>query len=96
VTPLMRPTAATSIRTDQRVPSPPPDQPCEWTPSFVVPAGQRERLERVCRYALRPPVTPERLVVVRSEEHAVRKWLESKNAPVERVVIRAPSGHHFA
>jgi Putative transposase len=26
-----------------------------------VPAGQRERLERVCRYALRPPVTPERL-----------------------------------
>jgi hypothetical protein len=25
-----------------------------------VPAGQRERLERVCRYALRPPVTPER------------------------------------
>jgi hypothetical protein len=29
----------------------------------VVPAGQRERLERVCRYALRPPVTPERLAV---------------------------------
>ncbi len=30
---------------------------------LVVPAGQRERLERVCRYALRPPVTPERLAV---------------------------------
>ncbi len=28
---------------------------------LVVPAGQRERLERVCRYALRPPVTPDRL-----------------------------------
>jgi hypothetical protein len=28
---------------------------------LVVPAGQRARLERVCRYALRPPVTPERL-----------------------------------
>lgn len=30
---------------------------------LVVPPGQRERLERVCRYALRPPVTPERLAV---------------------------------
>ncbi len=28
---------------------------------LVVPAGQRERLERVCRYALRPPVTDERI-----------------------------------
>ena len=28
---------------------------------LVVPAGQRERLERVCRYALRPPLTQERL-----------------------------------
>jgi hypothetical protein len=28
---------------------------------LVVPAGQRERLERVCRYALRPPVSAERL-----------------------------------
>jgi hypothetical protein len=25
--------------------------------------GQRDRLERVCRYALRPPVTPERLAL---------------------------------
>ena len=30
---------------------------------LVVPAGQRERLERVCRYALRPPVARERLSV---------------------------------
>jgi hypothetical protein len=30
---------------------------------LVVPAGQRDRLERVCRYALRPPVTEERLHV---------------------------------
>jgi hypothetical protein len=30
---------------------------------LVVPAGQRDRLERVCRYALRPPVAPERLAV---------------------------------
>ncbi len=29
----------------------------------LVPAGQRDRLERVCRYALRPPVTDERLRV---------------------------------
>jgi len=27
----------------------------------LVPAGQRERLERLCRYALRPPVAQERL-----------------------------------
>ena len=27
---------------------------------LVVPAVQRDRLERVCRYALRPPVTDER------------------------------------
>ena len=30
---------------------------------LLVPAGERERLERVCRYALRPPVTDERLRV---------------------------------
>ena len=30
---------------------------------LVVPAGQRERLERVCRYALRPPVARDRLSV---------------------------------
>ena len=28
---------------------------------LVVPAGQRDRLERVCRYVLRPPVSQERL-----------------------------------
>ncbi len=28
---------------------------------LVVPAGQRERLERLCHYALRRPVAPERL-----------------------------------
>ncbi len=30
---------------------------------LVVPAGRRERLERVCRYALRPPVASERLAL---------------------------------
>jgi hypothetical protein len=30
---------------------------------LLVPAGQRDRLERVCRYALRPPVAGERLRV---------------------------------
>jgi hypothetical protein len=35
---------------------------------LVVPAGQRERLERVCRYTLRPPVTPERLAVTAEGE----------------------------
>jgi hypothetical protein len=29
----------------------------------AVPAGHRARLEQVCRYALRPPVTGERLTV---------------------------------
>ena len=29
----------------------------------VVPAGRRERLERVCRYALRPPVSGDRVRV---------------------------------
>jgi hypothetical protein len=31
---------------------------------LVVPAGQRERLERVCRYALRPPVAGDRVRVI--------------------------------
>jgi hypothetical protein len=30
---------------------------------LVIPAGQRDRLERVCRYVLRPPVTSERLTL---------------------------------
>jgi hypothetical protein len=37
---------------------------------LVVPAGQRERLERVCRYVLRPPVTAER--VTRTPDGQVR------------------------
>ena len=28
-----------------------------------LPAGQRDRLERVCRYVLRPPVTSERIAL---------------------------------
>lgn len=40
---------------------------------LVVPAGQRDRLERVCRYALRPPVTQERIHV--TEEGQVRLQL---------------------
>ena len=47
---------------------PPEQRGCHaWANGFdlhaglVVPAGQRDRLERVCRYALRPPVTPERI-----------------------------------
>jgi hypothetical protein len=40
---------------------------------LVVPAGQRDRLERVCRYALRPPVTEERLRL--SNEGQVRLQL---------------------
>ena len=31
---------------------------------LIIPAGQRDRLERVCRYALRPPVTSERLALM--------------------------------
>jgi hypothetical protein len=40
---------------------------------LVVPAGQRDRLERVCRYALRPPVTQERIHL--TEEGQVRLQL---------------------
>jgi hypothetical protein len=36
---------------------------CDLHAGLVVPAGQRERLDRVCRYALRPPVARERLSV---------------------------------
>jgi hypothetical protein len=35
---------------------------------LVIPAGQRDRLERVCRYALRPPVTSERLALTANGE----------------------------
>ena len=40
---------------------------------LVVPAGERDRLERTCRYALRPPVAQERLHV--TEERQVRLQL---------------------
>ena len=40
---------------------------------LVVPAGHRDRLERVCRYALRPPVTEDRLNL--SNEGQVRLQL---------------------
>ncbi|MGB7217443.1 MAG: transposase [Vicinamibacterales bacterium] len=43
-----------------------------------VPAGQRERLEGVCRYALRPPVARERLTV--SGEGRVRLQLRHRRA----------------
>jgi hypothetical protein len=36
---------------------------CDLHAGLVVPAGQRERLERVVRYVLRPPVAQERLQV---------------------------------
>ena len=46
---------------------------------LVVPAGQRERLERVCRYALRPPVARERLSVTgagRVRLHLRQPWAD--------------------
>ncbi len=53
-----------------RAPVARPLAPCHarWTgldlhAGLVIPAGQRDRLERVCRYVLRPPVTPERLAL---------------------------------
>ena len=36
------------------MPDPPPIG--RWHARIVVPAGSRDRLERLCRYALRPPV----------------------------------------
>ncbi len=46
---------------------------------LVVPAGQRERLERVCRYTLRPPVPRERLSVNREGQvvlHLRHRWAD--------------------
>ena len=46
---------------------------------LVVPAGQRERLERVCRYALRPPVAGERLSVTGAGQvllHLRQRWAD--------------------
>ena len=46
---------------------------------LVVPAGRRERLERVCRYALRPPVARERLSVTgggRVRPHLRQRWAD--------------------
>ena len=44
---------------------------------LVVPAGDRERLERVCRYALRPPVPQDRLCLTSDGEVQLtlrRRW----------------------
>ena len=46
---------------------------------LVVPAGQRDRLERVCRYALRPPVATERLRMTRDGQvclHLRQRWAD--------------------
>jgi len=46
---------------------------------LVIRAGQRERLERVCRYALRPPVARERLSVTGSGQvrlHLRQCWAD--------------------
>jgi Putative transposase len=42
---------------------------------LVVPAGQREGLERVCRYALRPPVAQERLSLTGGGQVLLPTWL---------------------
>ena len=67
---------------------------------LVVPAGQRERLERVCRYALRPPVARDRLRV--TDDGQVRlalrhRWADGTThvsfAPVEllgRLAVLVP------
>ena len=61
-----------------------PEGPAEWRlgacharwagfdlhAGLLVPAGDRDRLERVCRYTLRPPVTDERLHLV-ADGHVV-------------------------
>jgi hypothetical protein len=39
---------------------------------LLVPAGDRDRLERVCRYALRPPVSDERLYVAPTGDVVLR------------------------
>ena len=46
---------------------------------LVVPAGQRDRLERVCRDALRPPVATERLRMTRDGQvclHLRQRWAD--------------------
>jgi hypothetical protein len=73
----------------------PPPGPChaQWKgydlhAGLVVPPGQRERLERVCRYALRPPVTSERLGV--TDEGAVRLQLRQPSADGTTHVVFDP------
>lgn len=65
-----------------------------------VPAGQRDRLERVCRYALRPPLSEERLALNADGEvvlHMRRPWADGTTALVfaptaflERLAVLVP------
>jgi len=67
---------------------------------LVVPAGQRERLERVCRYALRPPVAGDRLRVTDAGQVRLalrHRWTDGTThvsfAPVEllgRLAVLVP------
>jgi hypothetical protein len=51
---------------------------------LVVPAAQRARLERVCRYVLRPPVSQERLNVTDAGEVRLplpQPWRDGTRSP---------------
>ncbi len=58
---------------------------------LVVPAGQRERLERVCRYVLRPPVAQERLSLTGTGQVVPRAASPDPVAPVARDAESGPA-----
>ena len=65
-----------------------------------VPAGQRDRLERVCRYALRPPVAGGRLQLTAEGQVVLQlrhRWADSTThvvftptALLERLAVLVP------
>jgi hypothetical protein len=62
---------------------------------LVIPAGQRDRLERVCRYVLRPPVTSERLALTDDGQVRValrQPWAVLVPSPRVNLALRRGSG----
>jgi hypothetical protein len=74
----MRPTAATSIRTDQRVPSPPPDQPCERTSRSLGGCSTRDdvlaQICLVCEARATQKLSPGRTGISDSGRCSVFRW----------------------
>ena len=73
------------------------------TPQVRVPAGQRDRLERVCRYTLRPPVAGARLQLTEDGQVVLQlrqPWADgtthlafTQTAFLERLAVLVPRPH---